>query len=361
VPHESKKHLCKMGLLTFTMRAARLHEYTEEMKDALSIDQVDRPKLIGADDILVEVEGAGWCMTDNHVIKGTWDPYVDFPVTLGHETAGKVVETNTDVTQVSAGDNVLCYPIISCGSCSSCRAGNDMYCNEFEFPGITVDGGFAEYMKTTERAVVPLPDSVDPVNVAAHADAGLAAYHAGKKVVSQLNPGDHALIIGIGGLGHIGLQVVDEMSAAKIIAVDIKDDALELANNLGADYTINSRTDDVLESVSSIAGDGVQQAMDFVGSNETTGYATDILASGGDFHLVGYEDHIHEHTLGLVGDELTFEGTLAGTYNELEELVALAEEQKIDLRVSEFDLEDINTVAARLEQGDISGRAVITL
>jgi D-arabinose 1-dehydrogenase-like Zn-dependent alcohol dehydrogenase len=341
------------------MLAARLHDYSESMKDALSIDEVDQPELNDPDDILIEVEGTGWCMTDNHVIKGNWDPYVDFPVTLGHETAGKVVDVNSDVSTVSVGENVLCYPVISCGNCRSCRGGNDMYCNNFEFPGITVDGGFAEYMRTSKRAVVPLPDSVDPANVAAHADAGLAAYHAGKKVVSQLNPGDHALVIGIGGLGHIGLQVVDEMSAAKTIAVDIKDDALNLADEFGADYTINSKTDDVTESIESITGNGVQQAIDFVGSNETTGYATDILTSGGDFHLVGYEDHIHEHTLGLVGDELTFEGTLAGTYNELEELVALAEEQKIELRTSEYDLQDINTVATRLERGDISGRAVI--
>jgi D-arabinose 1-dehydrogenase-like Zn-dependent alcohol dehydrogenase len=341
------------------MLAARLHEYSDDMEDVLSVDEVARPEATDANDVIIEVKGAGWCMTDNHVAMGTWDPFVTFPITLGHETSGEVVDVGEDVTMVDVGDQVLCYPAISCGKCRACRSGDDMYCDEFEFPGITTDGGFAEYMRTAERAVVPLPETVDPVTVAPHADAGLAAYHAVKKAVRELDPGDAAVLIGIGGLGHIGLQILNEMSVAEVIAVDVRDEALELADELGADHTINSGQADVVETVHSLTGD-VQQVVDFVGADETTGYAAEMLSSGGDCHLVGYDGHVHEPTLGLVGDEISFEGTLAGTYPELQELVTLAEQGVVDMRVSTYELDEINTVAAKLERGEISGRAVIT-
>ena len=233
------------------MQAARLHRYTDDMSEALSIDEVDRPEATGPTDVVVDVEGAGWCQTDNHIIEGMWTDYApqDLPMTLGHENAGLVADVGEDVTLVAEGDPVICHPVQTCGTCRPCRLGEDMYCENSAFNGLTTDGGFAEYLHTTERAVIPLPDGVDPTDIAPHADAGITAYHAAKKAVAELNPGDYVVVIGIGGLGHIGLQCVDAMSAARTVAVDVKDSALGLAEELGADHTVDPTETDLVGRV----------------------------------------------------------------------------------------------------------------
>ncbi|QCC46506.1 NAD(P)-dependent alcohol dehydrogenase [Halobellus limi] len=345
------------------MQAARLHEYTEEMSDALSIDEVDRPEVTRSDGVVVRVEGAGWCQTDNHIIEGMWTDYVeqDLPMTLGHENAGEVVEVGEEVTTVEVGDTVICHPVTTCGTCRQCRLGEDMYCEDLSFPGLTTDGGFAEFLLTSERATVPLPDGVDPAKIAPHADAGITAYHAVKKAVDELNPGDPAVVIGVGGLGHIGLQCLDAMSAANVVALDVKESARDLAADLGARHTIDPSTEDVAGAIDDLTdGHGAEQVLDFVGADETTAYAPDIVAPGGDHHVVGYGGHVHEPAQALVDGEFSYRGTLVGRYTELQELVRLVERGDVELQTTRYDLSEINTVATRLEHGEIDGRAVIT-
>lgn len=345
------------------MRAARLHEYTEDLGDGLSIDEIDAPQVTGSDDVIVEVDGAGWCQTDNHIIEGMWVDYVpqELPMTLGHENAGTVVETGAEVELVSEGDQVICHPVQTCGTCRPCRQGETMYCENAAFNGLTTDGGFADLLHTTERTVIPLPDSVDPVDIAPHADAGITAYHAAKKAVDKLNPGDTAVIIGVGGLGHIGLQCVDAMSAADIIALDIKESARELASELGAGHTLDPTSEDIATEIAAITDErGVEQVLDFVGADETTALAPDITASGGDHHIIGYGGHVHEPSQALVDGEFSFVGNIVGQYTELQELVALVENGYVDLHTSRYDLGAINEVAEKLEHGEIDGRAVIT-
>ncbi|MFT4884607.1 MAG: D-arabinose 1-dehydrogenase-like Zn-dependent alcohol dehydrogenase [Natronomonas sp.] len=345
------------------MEAARLHEYTEDMSSALSIDDVPRPEATGPDDVVVEIEGAGWCQTDNHVIEGMWTDYVpqELPLTLGHENAGTVVEVGDNVETVETGQPVICHPVRTCGVCRPCRLGEDMYCENVEFPGLTHDGGFAEFLLSNERAVIPLPDGVDPTDIAPHADAGITAYHAVKKAVAELNPGDTAVVIGVGGLGHIGIQCLDAMSAADIVALDIKPAARDLAADLGARLTLDPTTDDVPAEIEAFSdGVGAQQILDFVGADETTGLGPDIAAAGGDHHVVGYGGHVHEPAQTLVDGEFGYRGTLVGRYTELQELVSLVERGDVELRTSRYDLSDINTVAEKLEHGEIEGRAVIT-
>ncbi|PSP88822.1 D-arabinose dehydrogenase [Halobacteriales archaeon QS_4_69_34] len=345
------------------MQAARLHEYTDEMDAALSIEEIDRPVVDAADGIVVEVEGAGWCQTDNHVVEGMWTEYVpqELPMTLGHENAGTVVETGDGVSAVAEGQQVICHPVMTCGICRSCRLGEDMYCADLAFPGLTTDGGFAEYLRTNERAAVPLPDGVDPIDIAPHADAGITAYHAAKKAVSELNPGDHAVVIGVGGLGHIGLQCLAATSAAEITALDPKEGALDLATELGAHHTVNPGSEDAATEIEAITdGGGAQQVLDFVGADATTALAPEIVAAGGDHHVVGYGGHVHEPAQALVDGELSYRGTLVGRYTELQELVALVERGDVELRTSRYELGEINDVARRLEAGAIEGRAVIT-
>jgi D-arabinose 1-dehydrogenase-like Zn-dependent alcohol dehydrogenase len=345
------------------MDAARLHEYTDDMSEALTVEDVERPTPTAADEVVVDVAGAGWCQTDNHVVEGMWAEYVpqELPMTLGHENAGHVAAVGEGVTVVEEGDPVICHPVRTCGTCRPCRQGEDMHCENVAFPGLTHDGGFAEALLTNERAVVPLPDGVDPTDIAPHADAGITAYHAVKKAVAELNPGDTAVVVGVGGLGHIGVQCLDAMSAADVVALDPKPEARDLASDLGATHTVDPASEDAASVVADLTDDrGAAQVLDFVGSDETTALGPEVLAGRGDHHVVGYGGHVHEPAQTLVDGEFAYRGTLVGRYAELQELVALVERGDVELRTTRYDLEEINTVAERLEHGEIEGRAVIT-
>ena len=344
------------------MRAARLHEYTSDPGSAFTVEDVPRPAVAEPDDVVVEVAAAGWCHTDNHIVEGAMRDIAeaDLPYTPGHENAGTVAEVGESVTTVEVGDPVVCHPVMTCGTCRACRQGEDMYCEDVRFPGLTTDGGFADVLLTNERAVVPLPEGVDTAAIAPHADAGITAYHAVKKATRELNPGDTAVVIGVGGLGHIGIQCLDAMSAADVVALDVKESARALAADLGAGETVDPSTEDVAAVVDDLTdGVGAQQVLDFVGTDETTALAPDIVAPGGSHHVVGYGGHIHEPTQALVDGEFAYRGTLVGRYTELQELVALVERGEVELRTTRYGLDDVNTVAERLEHGEIDGRAVV--
>ncbi|GAA0246211.1 hypothetical protein GCM10009000_072660 [Halobacterium noricense] len=168
-------------------------------------------------------------------------------------------------------------------------------------------------------------------------------------------------MVGGGGLGHIGLQALRTTSAAEIIAVEVKDEALSLAADLGANYTVNSRKEDVVKEMDAITdGDGVRQILDFVGGDETLGYAPSLLAGGGDHHVVGYGGHVHEPAQALVNGGFDYRGTLVETDPELQELMALVARGDVELRTSRYDLDEINDVADKLERGKIEDRGVIT-
>ncbi len=198
------------------MKAIRLHKYEELPK----LEEVAEPKITGPHDVIVRIGGAGLCRTDLHIIEGQWAEKsgVTLPYTLGHENAGWVQEIGSAVSNVAVGDTVIVHPLITCGLCRACRAGNDMHCSNSAFPGISVDGGMANFLKTSARAVVKLDPSLAPKDIAALADAGLTAYHAVKKAATQLYPGTKVVVIGAGGLGHIGVQCLKALTPAEIIA-----------------------------------------------------------------------------------------------------------------------------------------------
>src|SRR2546427_9148648 len=161
------------------MKAVRLAKYHEQPR----VEEVAEPKVTGPHDVIVRIGGAGLCRTDLHIIEGQWAEKsgVKLPYTLGHENAGWVEEIGSAVSNVAVGDTVIVHPLITCGLCRACRAGNDMHCSNSAFPGINTDGGFATFLKTGARAVVKLDPSLAPKDVAALADAGLTAYHAVRK------------------------------------------------------------------------------------------------------------------------------------------------------------------------------------
>ena len=286
-------------------RAARLHAYTDDFGDAFTIEDVERPT-------------------------------------------------------VEQGDSVVLHPAMTCGTCRGCRLGQDMHCENYDFVGMDVDGGFAEYLRTSEREVVQL-DGLDPIEAAPHADAGLTAYNAVKAAAADLVAGDVAVLVGMGGLGHIGLQVLDALSPATTVAVDVRDEALALADELGADHVVNSAEEDLASIVDSVTdGRGARKIVDFVGSGETLSYSLSLLGVGGDHHVVGYEGDLAIPAQAVVGMEIDFRGTLVGTYAELQELIALAEAGDVEVRTETFDLEDINEVARRMHERELDGRAVFT-
>ena len=188
------------------MKAVRLHRY--EVRPL--VEDVADPEVTHPFDVVVRVGGAGLCRTDLHIVEGQWAPTsnVALPYTLGHENAGWVHAVGSAVEHLQPGDAVILHPLVTCGFCRACRAGDDVHCEASAFPGIDTDGGMAELIKTSARSVVKLRAGVEPAAVAALADAGLTAYHAVKKAVPLLYPGSTCVVMGAGGLGHIGIQAL---------------------------------------------------------------------------------------------------------------------------------------------------------
>ena len=210
------------------MKAVRLHKFHTQPV----IDDVPEPKISGPLDVIVKIGGAGVCRTDLHIIEGQWDAAMGTPLPyiLGHENAGWVHEVGSGGHQRAVGDTVILHPLLTDGVCHACRAGDDMHCEHNAFPGLSRDGGMAEYLLTSERACIKLNPETQPKDVAALADAGITAYHAVRKAIPLLYPGTTAVVIGAGGLGHIGVQCLDALTATNIIVVDRNPDALKLAD-----------------------------------------------------------------------------------------------------------------------------------
>ena len=220
------------------MKAVRLHEYNQQPV----VEEVPEPHVKGPLDVVVKIGGAGVCRTDLHIILGQWESrqHPQLPYTLGHENAGWVSEVGSAVTNVAVGDTVILHPTPTCGLCHACRAGDDMHCINSTFPGLSTDGGMAEYLLTSARACVKLDPATRPQDVAALADAGITAYHAVRKALPLLYPGTTCVVIGAGGLGHIGIQCLSALTATRIIVVDRHPEALKLAQ--GGKVTLHTRT-----------------------------------------------------------------------------------------------------------------------
>ena len=339
------------------MQAARLHEYGRP----LSLDSVPEPGLFGSNDVIVRIGGAGLCRTDLHIIEGVWREKVSvtLPYTLGHESAGWVELAADGVTTVRVGDAVIVHPLVTCGVCPACRRGEDMYCTSGSFPGITTDGGFAQYLRTNERALVKLADGVEPRDVAPYADAGLTAYRAARKAAGILRPGQRVAVIGVGSLGHIALQALHVLCAADVVAVDHSPLALQLAGELGADEVVPGG-EGAVEAVRELTGgDGVEAVIDFVGEGDSVEQGIAMLRRGGTYFSVGYGGRVNVPTIDVVFQEISVVGNLVGNYTELAELMTLAARGKVHLRTRAYPLAEINLAIEDLHRGRIQGRGVI--
>jgi NAD+-dependent secondary alcohol dehydrogenase Adh1 len=337
------------------MRAARLHAYEEQLR----LEDVPEPRIEGHHDVIVKIGGAGLCRTDLHIIEGIWQTKVDvqLPYTLGHENAGWVAAVGDAVETVREGDAVIVHPLRTCGLCAACRRGEDMYCERGQFPGINADGGFAEYLRTSERALIKLADGIDPIDVAPHADAGITAYRAAKKAAGILRPGDSAAIIGVGGLGHIALQSLRVLCGARIIAVDPSPTAQALARELGADHVVGG--DRPVDEVRELSCGGAQVVVDFVGERGAEKQSVQMLRQGGTHIVVGYGGAIEVPTIDVIFSEISVVGSLVGNYTELSELMTLNAEGRVKLHTQRYALADVNQAIDDLDHGRIRGRGVL--
>ncbi len=254
------------------MKAAVLESYDEALtaEQFVHYKDVPDPRISAPTDAIVRIGGAGVCRTDLHIVEGIWRSKVDvaLPYIMGHENAGWVEAIGRGVEGVAVGDAVICHPLVTSGHCLACRRGDDMHAADSKFPGINADGGYAEYLLTGERALIKLPQSLAPKDVAPYTDAGLTAYRAAKKASRHLLPGQYCVVIGAGGLGHVGIQVLAALCAAEIIVVDRSDMALRLAEECGAHHKVKADGNEVEAVAALTGGHGAEAVIDLGPSRE---------------------------------------------------------------------------------------------
>jgi NAD+-dependent secondary alcohol dehydrogenase Adh1 len=277
------------------------------------------------------------------------------PVVLGHENAGWVHAVGDGVSTASVGDAVLLYPAYSCGLCVACRRGFEMDCEHHQFTGLSRDGGFADYVLVDERSLVPLPPGIEPVAVAPHADAGITAYHAVKKLLPRLVPDSTSVVIGVGGVGHIALQLLRILGGGPVVAVDTDERRRALARELGADEVLA----DVADVRDATKGAGADVVLDFVATDATHAAGIEMLARRGLYSTVGYGGLISVPSLAMVVAETTIAGNLVGSWIDLWELLQLHGRGDIRLVTETHPLENVNDVLDRLRAGEVTGRAVL--
>jgi NAD+-dependent secondary alcohol dehydrogenase Adh1 len=323
--------------------------------------EVPEPQISGPLDVVVRVGGAGVCRTDLHIIEGQWEQKsgVTLPYTIGHENAGWVHAVGDAVGNVAVGDPVILHPLVTCGLCAACRDGDDVHCASSAFPGIDTDGGYADLLKSNARSVVKLDPSLEPASVAALADAGLTAIHAVRKAAATLRPSHKVVVIGAGGLGHIGIQCLRALSAAEIIVVDRSPDALALARELGAHHTVQADGGQVAAVVDLTGGNGAEAVLDFVGEGGAVADGIAMLRRAGDYYVIGYGGRIEIPTIDVISTEINFVGNLVGSYSDLSELMVLAARGLVTLHTTRYPLEEFGAALADLEHGKVRGRAIL--
>ncbi len=339
------------------MKAVRVTGYHQK----LELTELDKPEVSGPHDVVVKIGGAGVCRTDLHILEGQWaeKSQVQLPYTIGHENAGWVDAVGSAVTNVAVGDKVILHPLITCGLCRACRFGDDVHCENSAFPGIDTNGGYAEYLKTSARSCVKIDDALEPADVAALADAGLTAYHAVAKAARRLHPGDRLVMIGSGGLGHIGIQVAKALTPAELIVIDRNPDALKLAESIGADRGVLADGSHVEQVLELTGGHGAEVVVDFVGENGSTKEGLAMTRRAGDYSVVGYGENVDVPTIDLVSTEVNVIGNLVGSYNDLVELMALAAAGRVTLHTQKYALDDFQSAVEDLDNGRVRGRAIL--
>jgi propanol-preferring alcohol dehydrogenase len=319
----------------------------------------------GPGEVLVRIGGAGACHSDLHLME--WPegllPFA-LPFTLGHENAGWVEALGAGVAGLQAGEPVAVYGPWGCGRCAPCRASKENSCErQAELGafggGLGLDGGIAEFMLVpSPRLLIPLGD-LDPREAAPLGDAALTPYHAIKRSLPLLGPGSTAVVIGVGGLGHMAVQLLRALSPARVVGVDVSAEHLALAREVGADEGFLPA--EAAAGVRALTGGlGAQLVLDVVGSDDTLALAAAMVRAEGRLTVLG----LHGGTLswaamGVLPWEVELTCTYWGSAIELMEVLELARAGKIHAHVQRFALDDVALAYEALRTGSLAGRAVI--
>jgi alcohol dehydrogenase, propanol-preferring len=321
---------------------------------------------IAADEVLVRVAAAGLCHSDLHALHRP-DPVP--PITLGHEISGYVAASGDEVSAFTEGDPVLVCLVWACGACRPCREGRDNVCintagrdNVPPRPALGAEGGMADYIKANQRHLEPL-GSLDVRTAAPLADAGLTPMHAINGARHRLTPGATVVVIAVGGLGHMGLQILKQTSTARIIAVDVSEDKLELALKCGADHIVMSDLDAARRILDLTDGYGADAVFDFAGFQQTVDLATQVIAPDGALRFVGLGGGSFAHGAGTSAEPLPWgvdvRRSYGGTREDQRQVLELARRDQISVTTNRYDLNDGIRAFGDLEAGRISGRAVL--
>lgn len=343
------------------MKALRLNAWRSEPV----LEDVDPPDP-GPGEVVVNVGGAGACHSDLHLME--LPPGVfgfDPPFTLGHEIAGWVDSLGPGAGGYEIGEAVAVHGAWGCGVCNACRAGTENYCDDFggsaaaSGAGLGRDGAMAEkILVPSTRHLVPIGD-LSPVEASPLTDAGVTPYHAIKRSLDLLVPGSTAVVIGVGGLGHLAVQMLKVLSPASVIAIDSSEAKTQLALDVGADHAFEPA-----EAASNCreltGGNGAELVIDFVGSTETMQLAAAAARVRGAITVVGLAAGFLNYSIVTVPLECSVASTYWGGINDLVEVIALARTGKIKVRTTTFPLSEALTAYDLLKKGEISGRAVIT-
>jgi propanol-preferring alcohol dehydrogenase len=289
------------------------------------------------------------------------------PFTLGHENAGWVHSVGQGVEGLEIGLPVAVYGPWGCGRCVRCSVGIETLCEDQAHApiaggggGIGLDGGMAEYLLVpAARHLVALPDGLDPVTAAPLTDAALTPYHAIRRSLPKLTADSTTVAIGVGGLGHLGIQILKALSATRIVAVDPKRDALALAEQAGADLVLQPGPTTVEDVRAFTRSRGADLVLDFVGSTDTIALAVSVSRSLGDVTVVGIAGGNFNFTFFGIPHEVSMQTTYWGSRPELVEVLDLGARGLIEPHTSVYSLSDAPEAYRRLRAGELSGRAVI--
>lgn len=323
----------------------------------------------GPGEVLVRVGAAGICHSDSYVL-GLPFPLSPEPLTLGHEIAGTIEVTGPHVPVERAGERGVVYLCWSCGECRACAAGHENVCHAAgrtampPCPGLGPPGGMADFVVVPARAFVPIGDELDFAAAAPLADAALTSLHAVRGALDRLGPGSTAVAIGIGGLGHVAVQVLRALTPARVLAVDVTDDKLALARDCGATATFTAGADTAAAVLERTGGRGAEAVFDFVGTDDTARLAVSIVAPDGAYRMVGLGGGVPGIDAGPAGGPglpwgATVRKSYAGTRADLLDAVELARTGHLTVAVDTFAFTDALTAFERLDRGRIRGRAVL--
>lgn len=338
-----------------TMRAAVMQGFGEP----LALTDLPMPQPL-ADEVLVQVQACGVCHSDLHIIDGDTPGFKAGTKTQlipGHEVVGTVLARGAEVSHLAIGQRVgVAWLHHACGQCEQCREGLENLCRKGTVTGMTVDGGYAEFMRAKASHALPIPDSLSSAAAAPLFCAGVTSYRALRN--AGVHAGQRVAVVGVGGLGHLAVQIAKAFGA-EVIALDVAEDKLAKARELGADHAFDARAPETPKAIRALGGAHVV----VVTSAARAAYdlAMKCLRPAGTLSVVGLPpEPLSFGALQLVGGEFRIVGSAVGTREDLEATLALAAAGQLHCEHETQPLEAVNEVLARLRAGRFNGRMVLT-